>query len=123
MKKSSFVALVLGTVSGILFSLGMCMALIPEWGMLTEGVVCGGIGLVLALITGIVWRRMEHKAPLRFSRRTLGTVVLGIGGALLLGVGMCFCMIWENMVLGIVIGIIGIVALLGLIPLTKGFVE
>lgn len=30
MKKSSFVALVLGTVSIVLFSLGVCMALIPE---------------------------------------------------------------------------------------------
>ena len=27
MKKSSYVALVLGTVSGVLFSLGMCMLL------------------------------------------------------------------------------------------------
>ena len=32
MKKSSFVAMVLGTVSGVFFSLGMCMALIAEWG-------------------------------------------------------------------------------------------
>ena len=31
MKKSSFVAMILGTVSGILFALGMCMALISEW--------------------------------------------------------------------------------------------
>ena len=30
MKKSSFVAMVLGTVSVVLFALGMCMALIPE---------------------------------------------------------------------------------------------
>lgn len=31
MKKSSFVAMVLGTVSVVLFALRMCMALIPEW--------------------------------------------------------------------------------------------
>ena len=31
MKKSSFVAMILGTIGGILFALGMCMALIPEW--------------------------------------------------------------------------------------------
>lgn len=30
MKKSSFVAMMLGTVSVVLFALGMCMALIPE---------------------------------------------------------------------------------------------
>lgn len=31
MKKSSFVTMMLGTVSIVLFALGMCMALIPEW--------------------------------------------------------------------------------------------
>ena len=31
MKKSSFVAMVLGTIGGVLFALGMCMALIPEY--------------------------------------------------------------------------------------------
>lgn len=31
MKKSNYVAMILGTVSGVLFALGMCMALIPEW--------------------------------------------------------------------------------------------
>ena len=31
MKKSSFVALVLGTIGGVFFALGMCMALLPEW--------------------------------------------------------------------------------------------
>ena len=31
MKKSTFVAMLLGTIGGILFALGMCMVLIPEW--------------------------------------------------------------------------------------------
>ena len=31
MKKSSFIAMVLGTAGVVLFALGMCMALIPEW--------------------------------------------------------------------------------------------
>ena len=30
MKKSNFVALILGTISGVFFSLGMCMALLTE---------------------------------------------------------------------------------------------
>ena len=58
MKKSSFAAMVLGTVSGILFALGMCMALIPEWGAFTPGIVFGCIGLLMALITLLVWRKM-----------------------------------------------------------------
>ena len=38
----------------------------------------------------------------------------------MLGVGMCLSMVFGKMILGIVIGIIGIVILLMLIPLTKG---
>ena len=41
-------------------------------------------------------------------------------GSLALGVGMCFSMVWGKMVMGVVIGLIGIVILLCLIPLTKG---
>ena len=46
MKKSSFIALVLGTVSTVLFALGMCMALIPEWDAFRPGVIFGAVGLV-----------------------------------------------------------------------------
>lgn len=120
MKKSNFIALVLGTVSGVFFALGMCMALLPEWGMRNQGIVCGVVGMVLALITWITWRKMEGKAPIKVSGKTVGTVLLGVVGALLLGVGMCLCMVFGKMVLGIVIGVIGIVVLLMLIPLTKG---
>jgi len=41
MKKSSFITLILGTVSGVLFALGMCMALLPEWDAFTEGIIFG----------------------------------------------------------------------------------
>lgn len=120
MKKSSFLALLLGTVSGVLFALGMCMALLPEWNAMKPGIIFGAVGLVLGLVTLLVWRKMEGKAPIRLSGKTVLTVLVGIVGALALGVGMCFCMVWSNMVLGIVIGLAGIVILLCLIPLTKG---
>ena len=120
MKKSSFVALVLGTVSLVLFALGMCMALMPEWNAFRPGVIFGCVGLILGLITLIAWRRMEHKAPVHVTSKAVLTVLVGIAGALALGVGMCFSMVWGNMALGIGIGLLGIVVLLCLIPLTKG---
>lgn len=120
MKKSSFVAMVLGTVSGVLFALGMCMALLPEWNAFKPGIIFGCVGLILGLITVIIWRKMEDKQPVKLSGKAILTVVVGIIGALALGVGMCFSMVWEQMVLGIVIGLVGIVVLLCLIPLTKG---
>lgn len=120
MKKSSFVAMMLGTVSGVLFALGMCMALLPEWNAFRPGIVFGAVGIVLGLITLIVWRKMEGKAPIKLNGRMIALAALGIVGALTLGVGMCFCMVWENIVLGTVIGLVGILLLLALIPITKG---
>ena len=123
MKKSSFAAMVLGTISGVFFSLGMCMALLEEWNAFKPGVVMGCAGLVLALITVIVWRKMEHKAPIHISGRNLMIILVAIVGSLGLGVGMCYCMVWDKMVLGILIGLIGIVVLMSLIPICKGFKE
>lgn len=120
MKKSNFVALILGTIGIVFFALGMCMCMLPEWGMFRQGIVCGVIGLVVLLITLLIWRRMEGKAPIKLNAKTLGSVVVGVLGALLLGVGMCMVMVFSKMVMGIVIGLIGIVVLLMLIPLTKG---
>lgn len=120
MKKSSFVAMLMGTISGVLFALGMCMALIPEWGAFQPGIIFGCIGLVLGLITIIIWRKMEHKQPVQISGKTILTIIVGVIGALALGVGMCFCMVWGKMVIGVIIGLIGIVVLLSLIPLVKG---
>ena len=120
MKKSNFVALILGTIGVVFFALGMCMGLLPEWGMFRQGIVCGVAGLVILLATVIVWRKMEGKAPIKLNARTIGAVAVGVLGALLLGIGMCLTMVLGKMVLGIGIGLVGIVGLLMLIPLTKG---
>lgn len=120
MKKSTFVAMILGTVGGILFALGMCMALIPEWNAFQPGVIMGVAGAAVLLIMVLVWRKMENKEPIKLSGKTIGATLIGIVGALLLGVGMCLTMVWSNMVVGVIVGIIGIVVLLCLIPFIKG---
>lgn len=120
MKKSTFVAMILGTIGGILFALGMCMALIPEWNAFQPGVIMGVVGAVVLLIMVLVWRKMENKAPVKLSGKTIGATLIGIVGALMLGIGMCLTMVWGNMVVGIVVGIVGIVVLLCLIPFVKG---
>lgn len=120
MKKSTFVAMMLGTIGGILFALGMCMALIAEWNAFNQGIIMGVIGMAVLFVMVPVWRKMENKEPIRLSGKTIGATLIGIIGALLLGVGMCLTMVWSNMVMGIVIGIIGIVVLLSLFPFVKG---
>ena len=120
MKKSNFTALVLGTVGVVFFALGMCMALILEWNAFNQGVVLGVIGAVVLLIMVLIWRKMENKSPVKLSGKMIGTVLLGIVGALTLGIGMCLTMVWSNMIIGIIVGIVGVILLLCLIPLTKG---
>lgn len=120
MKKSTFVSMILGTIGGILFALGMCMAMISEWNAFQPGVIMGVSGIAVLLIMVLVWRKMENKEPVKLSGKTIGATMIGIVGALLLGVGMCLTMVWSNMILGIVIGIIGIIVLLCLIPFIKG---
>lgn len=120
MKKSTYILVVLGTVSGILMALGICMALVPEWGALGPGVVLGCAGLFLGAVTTAVWRKQTHRGPIRVSGKTALTAAVGIAGALALGVGMCLCMVWDRMALGIVVGLIGIAVPVCLIPLVRG---
>lgn len=120
MKKSTFVAMILGTIGGILFALGLCMALISEWNAFQPGVVMGVIGAVVLLVMVLVWRKMENKAPIKLSGKTIGATLIGIVGALLFGVGMCLTMVWSHMIVGIIVGIVGIVVLLCLIPFIRG---
>lgn len=121
MSKKNFVSLILGTVGGILFALGMCMAMIPEWNAFTQGIVVGCIGTVVLLVMLLVRRKMEGKPVIvKLSAKTIGTVVLGVAGALVLGLGMCMVMVWNMLVWGVAVGLVGILLLLCLIPLVKG---
>lgn len=47
MKKSNFVAMILGTIGGILFALGMCMTMV--WSNMVLGIVIGLAGIVVLL--------------------------------------------------------------------------
>lgn len=121
MKKENFIALVLGTVGGLLFALGMCMCLLPEWNAFTPGVAVTAVGAAVLIIMFIVRSIMLGKPAVKISGKTVGKIALGIVGALTLGVGMCMTMVWEGlMIWGIIVGIVGIILLLCLIPLCVG---
>lgn len=121
MKKENFISLILGTIGIMFFALGICMCMITEWNAFQQGIVMGVIGIVVLLIMLIVRRKMQGKPAIQLNAKTIGTVTLGIIGALVLGIGMCMTMVWQNLIVpGIVVGIIGIVLLLCLIPLCKG---
>lgn len=120
MKKSNFVEMILSVIGILFLGLGMCMSTIPEWNMFQQGIILGCIGLLVLLVMAIVYRKMENMAPIKITLKTVLTVLLGIIGALSLGIGMCLTMVFGHFSLGIIIGIIGIIILLCLIPLCKG---
>lgn len=61
MKKENFVTLILVTIGGILFAVGMCMCLLPEWNAFTQGVVVSAVGAAVLLAMLIVRRKMKGK--------------------------------------------------------------
>lgn len=122
MEKKNFVTLVMGVLGGLLFSLGMCMCLLPEWAMFNTGLVFGAIGAVILLITLIVYRKMSGKKFGKPNWKVIGKTVYGLFATLVFGTGMCLVMVFEGMmIVGTLVGIVGIILLLCLIPMCFGW--
>ena len=121
MTKRSLITLVLSVVGGLIFALGMCMCLIPEWNAFQSGVIATAIGAVI-LLAMVIYRAKTRTTPIKKpSKKAVGVTVLAVSGAIILGLGMCMTMIWNMMIPGIIGGVLGITALVMIIPLTKGF--
>lgn len=52
-------------------------------------------------------RRLDRSV---YEKSTMVSIILGVVGALILGIGMCCAMVWQGMwfITGIIIGVIGI---------------
>lgn len=72
MKKVDFVTLVMSTIGGALFALGMCMCLIQDWESFDAGVVMGAVGAVVLLAMVVVRRRMLGKPAIKLRRKAVG---------------------------------------------------
>ena len=121
MKKENFITLVLGVIGGLLFGIGMCMCLVPEWDAFTPGVVVAVIGGVVLAIMLITRFFMAGATDSKADGKKLGRIVFGVFGALVMGTGMCMVMVFEGMMIpGIFVGLVGIALLLCLIPMCVG---
>jgi len=98
----------------------MCMALLPEWNAFQEGVIFGGIGLITGVITFLVWCKMENKKVPKMNGKNVLRAIYGVVAALVFGVGLCMCLVWQQIVWGTLVGLLGIILLIALIPMIKG---
>lgn len=113
MKKDTLLEIILGTIGGLVFAIGMCMTLIPEWNLFNLGVVITVIGFILLLCIIPVYRSTHPKkqhAPINWG--IVFTWIIGVVGALIMGFGMSKVMVdapsQSELILGIVVGIIGL---------------
>ena len=120
MRKDHFINLIICVVAGLLFSLGMCMCLLPEWNAFTLGVVLTAIGGIALLTMGVIAyvKKAKDRAPINW--KLVGKISYGVVSALILGLGMCMIMVWNLMIWGIIVGVVGLVMLLFLIPMFLG---
>ena len=113
MKKETLLEIILGTIGGLVFGIGMCMCLIPEWNMFTPGVVTGIIGFLILLCIIPVYRKSHPKkkhGPINWG--IVATWVVGVVGSLLMGFGMSKIMVGTpetaDMIVGLITGVVGL---------------
>jgi len=114
MKKETLLEIILGTIGGLIFAIGMCMCLIPEWNLFTAGVVVAIIGFVILLCIIPIYRK-EHPKKVsnkKFDFGLLLTWIIGVVGALIMGFGMSKIMVGSpekmDMIIGMITGVVGL---------------
>ena len=88
MTKKNFMFLVLAVVGGLLFALGMCMCLLPEWNAFTPGVVVTALGALVLLAIALVRWIMAGKPIAKVNWNKVGKIAYCVVAALVLGAGM-----------------------------------
>ncbi|MFV0249889.1 MAG: hypothetical protein ACK5HP_02500 [Bacilli bacterium] len=111
MKKETLIEIILGTVGGLIFAIGMCMGLIPKWNLFTQGIVFSIVGFIILLLIIPVYKSSHPKKEINW--KIIFTWIIGIIGSLILGFGMSMIMVHDasqnDLIIGIIIGVIGLI--------------
>ncbi len=59
-------------------------------------------------------RRLDARV---YNRACIGALIVGILGAMIFGLGLSLCLVWQHYVLGVIIGVLGVIACLPAYPL------
>ena len=86
MKKETLLEIILGTIGGLIFAIGMCMCLIPEWNLLTTGIIISIIGFIILLCIIPIYKK-EHPKKVNNKKTDWGLVLtwtIGVSGSLIM---------------------------------------
>ena len=113
MTKDTLLEIILGSIGGLIFAIGMCMTLIPEWDLFNAGVVVAIIGFIVLLCIIPIYRKHHpRKMSGKINWGIVATWIIGVVGALVMGFGMSRVMIdtatKTDMIVGIITGIVGL---------------
>lgn len=121
MTKKNFLFLILTFAGALLFALGMCMCLLPEWHAFTAGVIAVALGLISLIAIALVRWSMAGRPMVHLNLRKAGKIAYCVLACLVLGFGMALVMVYDGMMIaGIIVGILGIMMALGCVPLFRG---
>jgi len=116
MKKETLLEIILGTIGGLVFAIGMCMCLLPEWNMFKVGVITTIIGFIILLCIIPVYRAAHPKKEKEAKPINWGIVLtwtVGVVGSLIMGFGMSKVLVGNastsDMIVGIITGVVGLV--------------
>lgn len=114
MKKETLLQIILGTVGGLIFPIGMCMCLLPEWNMFVPGVVTTIVGIIILLSIIVIYRKNHPKTIHKeIDWGVLCPWIIGTVGALIMGFGMSKILVentsTSDMVVGLITGIVGLI--------------
>lgn len=114
MKKETLLQIILGTIGGLVFAIGMTMCLLPEWNLFTPGVVISIIGFIILLCIIPVYRKEHPRKPHGpINWGIVLTFIVGIVGSLIMGFGMSKVMVegssQSDMLVGIITGVVGLI--------------
>ena len=115
MKKETLLEIILGTIGGLVFAIGMCMCLLPEWNVFTAGVITTIIGFVILLCIIPVYESSHPKKIKEHKPVNWGIVLtwtIGVVGALIMGFGMSKILVGNaetsDMIVGLITGVVGL---------------
>jgi len=110
MKKYTILEIILGVIGVLTFTIGICMCLIDEWSLLTQGIMVSIIGVILLLCIIPLYRK-EHPKQKTTDWGKIFAYITGIIGTAILIYALSK-MQGEttdktDMIIGMVSGIVG----------------